>query len=368
MTHTFRTFQIIPAFTGYGADNLILCLHKLFLQQGVRSNIISLTRGIPAGIPFVDSLDLENPYHPKAFLKLSIKLKEIVKQDQTEPFLLHAHLTPCQFYVPIAARIARLRMPLLTTEHNTNNRRRTMAFGKLFDRKLYNPYRHIICISEGVKTSMTNWLPKINNRLITIPNGVNTDEFNTLLQPVQNSECPIIISVGRIHKQKNYQTAIKACALLKDLNFEYHILGDGVEKPVLRKLIEEQGLVGKVKLLGFQSNVVEYLSRSNVFFMPSYWEGFGLAVVEAMACGLPVVVSDVPGVREIIGQNQKSGFLIDPHDPVSISEKLRYLICSPKLRTEMGFYNRLHAELYSIKNTAEGYLNLYQKVLLNNDF
>ena len=361
-----RPFQIIPAFFGYGTDKLVVELHKIFLQRGVRSHIISFMKGQPPGIPFIDSLGLEKPYHPKAVLRLSKRLKEIAKEDSVGSILLHSHLTPCQLYVPLAARIAELNVPFLTTEHSTNNRRRTVVFGKFFDRKLYKPYGQVVCISEGVKNSMNHWLPETESKLITIPNGVNIDDFDIIPHPDQNSECPIIISVGRLQKMKNHQTAINACALLKDLDFEYHILGDGDEKPALRKLIEEKRLANKVKLLGFQSNVAKHLSQSNIFLMSSYWEGFGLALVEAMACGLPAVVSDVPGVREIVGQDQKSGFLVDPNDPVGIAEKLRRLILSHKLRTDMGEYNRLCARKYSIERTAQGYLDLYQKVLSYN--
>ncbi len=365
-TLSIQPVQIIPSFAGYGADRLVADLHKSFLQRGVRSHVISFMEGQPLGISSIDNLGLRKPYHPAAVLRLAKKFKEIVKQEPARPILLHAHLTPCQLYVPLAAKIAGLNTPLLTTEHSTNNRRRTVAFGKFFDRKLYKPYGHVVCISEGVKDSISHWLPEMESKLITIPNGVNIDDFDNTPHLDQNSECPIIISVGRLQKIKNYQTAINACALLKDLNFEYHILGDGDEKPALRKLIGEKGLTNKVKLLGFQPNVARHLSQSNIFLMTSYWEGFGLAVVEAMACGLPVVVSDVPGVRETVGQRQKSGFLVDPRDSVGIAEKLRKLILSSKLCTEMGEYNRLCAKRYSIERTAQGYLDLYQKVFSYN--
>jgi len=357
-----RTFQIIPAFSGYGADKLVVELHRSFLKRGVDSHIITFAGECPSGIPFVSSLGLEKPYHPKAVFCLSKKLKEITKQDPDKPNLLHTHLTPCQLWVPIAARIAALDVPLLMTEHSTNTRRRAMPFGKFFDRLLYKPYRHVVCISAGVETSMIDWLPEIEGKLMTINNGIDIDEFRETQQPDQNTECPVIISVGRLQRMKNYQAAIEACALIKDLNFEYHILGDGPEKPALRKLIEEKYLANRVKLMGFQPNVSTHLYRSNIFLMSSCWEGFGLAVVEAMACGLPVVVSDVSGVREIVGQGQKGGFLVNPQDPVCIAEKLRCLIVSQKLRADMGAYNRLHARRYSIDQTVQGYLDLYQRI------
>lgn len=361
-----RPFQIIPAFFGYGADKLVIDLHRLFLQRGVDSHIISFAGKCPSGIPFVSSLGLEKPYHPKAVFCLSQKLKEITKQNLGKTILLHAHLTPCQLWVPIAVKMSGLKLLLITTEHSTSNRRRTMILGKYFDRQLYKPYSRIVCISKGVRESMADWYPGIKNRLVNIPNGIDLYRFNKIAQPDKNSECPVIVSAGRLQTVKNYEAAIKACAWLKDLNFEYHILGDGAEKPMLRQLIVELGIENKVKLMGFQPDVSMYLSRSNIFLISSRWEGFGLALVEAMACGLPVVVSDVPGVREVIGRDEKGGFLVDPEDPLSIAKRLRKLLLNPKLRATMGEYNRSYSKKFSIERTAESYLELYYRLYFHN--
>lgn len=357
-----RPIQIIPAFLGHGADKLVVELHQLFLQRGVNSHIISLAGECPSGVPFVSSLGLQKSYHPKAVFRLSQKLREISKQNSGKPIILHTHLTPCQMWVPIAVKITRLKLPLLTTEHSTFNRRRTMVLGKCFDRQLYKPYSRIICISRSVKESMAIWLPGVKNKLIIIPNGIDLEKFNKIAQPDKSSGCPVVISVGRLETMKNYEAAIKACALLKDLNFEYHILGDGPEEQKLKQLIAELDLTKNVKLMGFQPNVAMHLSRSNIFLMPSRWEGFGLAAVEAMACGLPVVVSDVPGVREIIGSAGKGGFLVDPQSASSIAEKLRRLLLDPELCADMGEHNRSYARMYSIERTADGHLELYNKV------
>jgi glycosyltransferase involved in cell wall biosynthesis len=362
----FRPIQIIPAFFGYGADKLVVQLHQLFLERGVNSRIISLAWGCPPGVPFVSSLGLRKSYHPKAVFRFSQKLKEITEQDSGKPILLHTHLTPCQMWVPIAVKISGLKLLLLTTEHSTFNRRRTMVLGKFLDRQVYKPYSLIVCISKGVKESRANWQAVIKDRLVTIPNGIEPEKFNRMGRIEQSSACPIVISVGRLHPKKNYEAGVKACALLKDLNFEYHILGDGPDEQKLKQLIRELGLTNKVKLMGFQTNVSMHLSQSNIFLMSSRWEGFGLAAVEAMACGLPVVVSDVPGVKEVVGISEKGGFLVDPQDPSSIAEKLRILLLNPELRATMGGHNRLHARRYSIEKTADSYLELYNTLFSSN--
>lgn len=361
-----QPIQVIPSFGGYGADKLVLDLHQSFLQKGLCSRIISFTKGVPADIPYIDSLGLENPYNPAAVIRLSKKLKEIASKDSIGSIIIHTHLTPCQLWAPLAVRMAGMSVPMLTTEHSTNNRRRAMTFGNFFDRKLYAPYKYIVCISEGVRGVMLEWLPGIKSRLVTVLNGINTKTFMTVPLVEKEALPPVIISVGRLQKMKNYQMAVNACHMLKDLDFEYHIIGDGPERGAIKKIIEEKGLVDKVKLFGFQSNVAKYLGRSNIFLMPSFWEGFGLALVEAMACGLPVIVSNVPGVREIVGQDQQGGFLVNPNNCASIAEKLRILINSNKLCMKMGAYNRRCAINYSIERTAQEYINLYQKVLLNN--
>jgi glycosyltransferase involved in cell wall biosynthesis len=361
-----RPVQIIPGFFGHGADKLVLDLHQLFLRRGVNSHIISFTGECPAGVPFVSSLNLKKPYHPNVVIRLLQKLKKIEKQDLDKSIILHTHLTPCQLWVPISVKISKLKVLLVTTEHSTTNRRRSMILGKFLDRELYKYYSSIACISKGVKESMASWYPGLKSKLITIPNGIDLEKFSERARPDQKLDCPVVISVGRLHTKKNYVAAIRACALLKDLNFEYHILGEGQERPKLKQLILELGLAKKVKLIGFQSNVVIHLSQSNIFLMCSHAEGFGLAAAEAMACGLPVVISDVPGVREVVGIDGKGGFLVDPQDPSSIAKKLRRLLLSPELRATMGEKSRLRAKRYSIKRTADCYLELYNGVFHSN--
>jgi glycosyltransferase involved in cell wall biosynthesis len=251
---------------------------------------------------------------------------------------------------------------LITTEHSTINKRRKTIYGKLVDTHIFRHYKHIICISKAVSKSLTDWLPSINNKLITIENGINLDYFINNPLPNQLTSKPTVISVGRLHRLKNYKSAIKACYLLNDLKFRYIILGSGREKFDLDNLILSLNLENKITLLGFQHDVPTYLQKSNIFLMPSLWEGFGLSAVEAMASGLPVIVSDVPGVRDVVGTDEVCGKFVDPQDPHHIADQLRQLITNPLIRQKMGICARIQAEKFSINETADKYLDLYSSL------
>ena len=96
--------------------------------------------------------------------------------------------------------------------------------------------------------------------------------------------------------------------------------------------------------------------------MTSHWEGLSLALVEAMAAGLPVVVSDVPGLREVVTAESQAGFLVDPTDEKAIAERLQTLIDDPGLRRRMGENARRHATQFSVDTTIAAYLGLYDEV------
>jgi glycosyltransferase involved in cell wall biosynthesis len=209
-------------------------------------------------------------------------------------------------------------------------------------------------------------LPELSKQLVVITNGIELNRYKPRDRPrLGNGDRVIVISVGRIAPLKNYATAIRAMSQLRDRNFEYWIAGDGPESQVraLETLIDEMQLRGKVKLLGFQGDMLSLLGKADVFLLTSLWEGFGLAVVEAMAAGLPVVVSDVPGVREVVGIETGAGFMVAPRDEAAIAERVGILISDGDLRSAMGAHARKRAATFGIEETVRGYERLYQDVL-----
>ena len=118
---------------------------------------------------------------------------------------------------------------------------------------------------------------------------------------------PTILSIGRLTGAKNHEAALQALAGLTDRDFRYVLLGDGEERERLIALAAELGLSDRVTFAGHRSDIRPYLLDADMFLLPSLWEGFGLAAVEAMNAGLPVIASDVPGLSEVVGPQGECG-------------------------------------------------------------
>lgn len=359
-----RVLQVIPLFVAGGAERLALTFHRAYLEQGLDSRLVSLTGVCPPQVPHTISLGLPSARHPAAVLRLR-KLFRAKDGWPGHPDVIHTHLFPDRLFTPPAARWAGLRSALVTTEHSTSNRRRSLPMGRTLDRLLYRPYDAIACVSEGTREALAKWLPEFESKLVTINNGIDCQEFGKAARPERTVPPLIIISVGRLAAVKNYQTALAAIARLRHLDIEYRIIGIGPEEASLRKLARELGVRTRVRFIGRQPRVAPLLAEGHMFLLTSRHEGFGLVVAEAMAAGLPVVVSDVPGVREVAGAEGDCGYLVDPFDSAAIAERLQRLAENPALRGSMGARGRERARRFDIQETVNQYVRLYESVIIS---
>lgn len=362
-----RVWQVIPALTGGGAEKLVYTMHERMYRDGIDSYLVSLTKNRNHNLHNrLISLGLASPYHVGCVFRFCALLRQALK-DGFAPNIIHTHLTPCQICIPLAARLAGCQAALLTTEHSTFNRRRKMLFGQQLDRLIYQSHTAIACISDGTRESLRAWHPTLGDKLVTIPNGIDLNQYDGTTNIEGKGEPLIIISVGRLVAEKNYSIALRAIASFRntkhDIKIEYRIVGTGPEEAALRKEISNLKLDHFVKLLGWSDNVPFLLRQAHIFLLTSRWEGFGLVVAEAMASELPVVVSDLPGVREVAGNNGECGYLIDPNNVELIAGRLHQLACDQQLRIAMGKRGRQRALQFSIDKTIQHYINLYDKVL-----
>lgn len=352
-----KVLHIINSFEGGGAEKLTLQLHELFLRQGLESHALSLMQSSAGDLANTYSLGLISPYRISVFFKLYFYLKQPHLRNLD---IIHVHLFPAQIIVLLIIKILGIQAKLITTEHSTFNKRRKHFIGKIVDFIIYNYYQKIICISQGTLTSLIQWQPQIKNKIAVIYNGIDLqcDYYNFTIKP--KNEIPIIVSVGRLVELKNYERAILALSKMSEQKFEYWIVGSGFLEQHLKNLVKTLNLSTKVKFLGYQNNVPEILRQADIFLQTSLWEGFGLAVVEAMATGLPVIVSNVSGLKEVVSNSDfETGFLIDPLSEDDITNKISKLLNNPSLRIDMGKNARIQSTKFDIHRTAEEYINLY---------
>src|SRR5262249_45407431 len=159
----------------------------------------------------------------------------------------------------------------------------------------------------------------------------------------------------RLAEAKNYPLLIEAMALLRRrVPASLLILGAGDEEPALRALVAARGLETAVQFCGFQPNPWKYIARADVFALTSRYEGFGNVLVEAMACGVPVVAPSTPGTREIVSVGG-DGLLVERHEPAAVAAALERVLTDAALRRRMAETARRHAERFAAPSIAAAY-------------
>jgi len=339
-----------------GAQRLARHLHNGLRAREVDSRLVVLMATFRDHSESSCSLNLSRPYSLRAIPKLISYIKNHCGKHD----LIHTHLFPSMLFTSIAVRLADWKGVLIGTEHSTNNRRRNTLFGRFIDALMYSRYDLIVCISKGARSSLAGWKPSLSSRLEIVENGAPLPF--TSFEERQPTDRPIVVSVGRLNGMKNYDSAIRAVSLLDGLDFEYCIAGPGPREAELIELSRRLGVDGKVRLLGFVDDVPALLREADIFLMPSRWEGFGIAAVEAMNAGLPVVVSAVDGLSDVVEASPPCGVFVQPDDPKSIARGLRDLLVNRRKRLDFGRHGFHHAKQFSVDSMVDKYLALYRRL------
>jgi len=195
--------------------------------------------------------------------------------------------------------------------------------------------------------------------VFTIPNGLSflPEELADLNQKQ-------VIAIGRLHFDKGHDNLIKAWSIVNSTfpDWQLIIYGDGPQRTYLESLIKSAELTDVISLPGTVNNIMDKILESGVFVLSSHYEGFGMTLLESMACGLPVVSFDCPtGPREIL-QSGKYGFLAKEQDVVDLADKLIALMGSKELREEFGKKARARALDYSWEKIGPLWDNLLDSI------
>lgn len=188
---------------------------------------------------------------------------------------------------------------------------------------IYRYANCVVAVSQGAADSIGEIVPAIRNRTKIIYNGVDIQEVQSLAKADLDSDISAktfnpyrIVCVGRLNYQKGYDILINALEILHSRRSDFSALfvGQGDLRDELMRLCEEKGISELVHFLGWRRNPYSIMSRSDLFVLPSRFEGFGLVLVEALACGTPIVSFDCPsGPREILA-NGSYGKLVEPQN------------------------------------------------------
>lgn len=171
----------------------------------------------------------------------------------------------------------------------------------------------------------------------------------------------LILSVGELNNNKNHETVIRAVAKLNNPKIHYVICGKGPLEGYLKNLATELGIGKKVKLLGFRRDIAEICKVADIFAFPSKREGLGLAALEAMSCGLPIITSNIHGIVDY-SIDGVTGYSYTSTDVDGFSQGIKKLIEKPQMRSEISIKNPESVKKFDIKNVIKCLADIYQKV------
>ena len=361
-TKTPKTIvNIISSIKGGGAEIIVDELDKIYLSKKLNSYVIYFSgnsKYVKKNHFFLD-LNARNPlsiFHIRRILKNLIELKK-------DEIIIHVHLT-WPFFFTALALIGLKNYKLFFTEHDTTNKRRKIPFFYLIDQIFYSRYLYIICISKGVYKKLAKWVDvKIKKRLRVIYNGSRI--YPIIKRDKLKNRLPRLISVGRLINKKNFLTTIAAVSKLRNDIESYTIIGEGNERSKIEKLIKNLKLEDKVKLIGWTENVEKYYHKSDIQLIPSLYEGFGLVAVEGMSTGLPIIASNIPGLREVLGETNHAVTLINNiNSPEEWKKGVYKTINSIKLvgSNEIAKIAENRVKKFTFLKMAEEYLDIYSRI------
>lgn len=355
-----KILHLINSLSTGGAEKLVADLAPLQREHGHTVEVLLLHGGESvfrvglenAGIRVYDFGAGTSVYSPLNIFRLIPFMR---KYD-----VIHVHLFPAQYWAVLAKLLSFSNVRLVTTEHSVNNRRRGSRVWKFFDRAVYACYSSIICCADAVRVSLCRHIGGWD-KIFTVSNGVNIEKiFRAVPARKKDFNIPenafLLCQVARFIWPKDQDTIIRALVHLPE-SIHAVFVGDGERRKICEELVSRMNLQNRVHFLGIQENVSALVKMADVVVCSSEFEGLSLASVEGLASGRPVVASDVPGLKEIIGSH---GLLFPLADEIRFAEKIRELISNTNYSQKVGEACLSRSLDFDIRQVVKTYLQIYE--------
>jgi glycosyltransferase involved in cell wall biosynthesis len=338
LTHTDRTT----------VDPCVLCI-------GEDGDLAAQVRAL--GVP-VDSLGQPEGRN----IRLPFRLARYFRSKGAQ--VVHAHGPYAHFYAALAS-FGRRGPKIVNTRHGflwpeTPRARRRNRVASAFSSA-------VIAVSRDLEDYLlqVEGLPPHKVRMIY--NGIDTARFNRSAGGSNGAKAarPTVTMVARMSTEKDFESLLCAAPAIRAQipDVEIRLVGDGPLRPALEKLASELGLAGTATFLGKRDDVALQLQRSHVFVLSTMTEGLSISLLEAMACGLPIVATSVGGNPEVVVDGQ-TGFLVPLQSPNELADRIVWLLTHPHQAEAMGSAGRERiAKYFDVRGTAAAYEALYGELI-----
>lgn len=343
-----KVLFFIPSMDGGGAERVLATLLQRVDRNRIRPSLALMRMegphlaSIPAEVPITD-LSARS-----LWTVLPALAREIHRQ---RPDVLFSMTGGANIPAVLAHALTKSRARLVLSERNvlvgskTGLKRRFILWLKSV---LYPRADRITAVAEAVRRDLEKVLELPSQKLELVHNPIIDDELELRSrEPVDHpwfsESTPIILCVARLVPQKDHLTLLEACRLLlRDRACRLVLLGDGELRAVLEARVRELGLEDAVWFGGFVDNPFQYMRACQVFVLPSLQEGLPGVVIQAMACGAPVVATDAPGGTAELVHDGRTGLLVPTRNPEALTAAISRLLDDPELRASLS------AEAYAI--------------------
>jgi len=291
--------HLVTGLNAGGAEKMVYQLVSKLDQGKFNAHLFSLDARSNSLVPHftksgikVQTLDVNKNIF--SILSASFKLNCFIKKNQIR--VVHAHL----YHALIVAVLVRLISPSLKIIWTSHSSRQTTFIRKIMVSLMRPLRKHDILFFSDMKT----WYTKKSYSII--PNGVEVASFK---QDIAKYDTFTFISVGRLESVKNHQLLIRLFARLSHLNCNLHIVGSGPEHSSLEAAIKKLNLGARIQLMGYRDDVIELISKSHCFLLPSLREGLPLVILESALCKVPIITSS-QGVSAVLIEKDE-GYVTD---------------------------------------------------------
>ena len=335
---------VLPQLSTGGTEKVVFELAKKFEEHFIKTYVVAFRQGEL-------EKEFKNTCHGVYIVpkrngidsKTMLKIANIIKNKNIQ--IVNAHHYMPFFYSYLGSRIFNVRK-FIYTEHSVAEVELIHGIYKHILNIMLNRNTYIVGVSNEITDSFNKMFPEKKKKFYSIPNGIDIEKFanhgnrNEVLKSLNLSKNNIVIgNVANFRKIKNHSCLIKAFNILakRVSDARLVIVGSGFHgdlensEETCRKLIKSYGIESKVRLTGYIEDIPRILSGFDIFCLSSFSEGLPVSILEAMAAKLPVVASNVRGIKEVVFHNQ-TGLLFPSDDTLALANTFERLISDINLR------------------------------------
>ena len=322
--------------------------------------VLAVARASGAGRPWLDGIDPVDLGAGRLRRSL-LPLRRLIRREK--PDIVYSTMVGANIVAATSMIGLRNRPLLVARETNSHRARGDLSLvQRVTVGRVYRRAAAVVTLSDGVRGELIEDYRLAPGRVVTIHNPVDIDDFQ---ERASGSACPwpddgsVVVAAGRLVRQKGFDILLHAFAAMRAADTRLAILGEGPDREALTTLAGELGLRDRIIMPGHVADPAPWFAHAAAFALSSRWEGFGHVLVEAMACGAPVVAFDCPHGPVDIIEDGKTGILLPPQDADALTSALDRVLGNRDFARHLSDAGRRAAVRFSAPAIARTYAVLF---------